>query len=395
LPPHVPFTQPARHNFSQGKSPAFLEGLIRYRFTPVSADLPNQHDRLLALQIIDVNLNRAAEGLRVVEEYCRFVLADAALTARCKSLRDRLHAALDPISRAERLLARDTPNDVGATSGFAEAFGRDVSIFSIEQIAVKNGERVKEALRAIEEFTKTLHPNAAAEIGTLRYEWYTLERDCHLPLDRAKALLDARLYVLTDGGSTESAFVLRAKALIEAGVHILQLRDKKLDDRTLLARARLLRRLIDAAAPHPLLIVNDRPDIAALSSADGVHLGQDELDVRDARRIIGPDRLVGVSTHTIEQARQAASDRADYIGCGPTFPSGTKDFDHFPGLDFLRQVAAEIPLPAFAIGGITLDNLPQVLVTGFTRVSVSGAITHAGDPAAEARNFLAALARGA
>jgi thiamine-phosphate pyrophosphorylase len=357
----------------------------------VSYDLTNHHDRLVALQIIDVNLNRASEGLRVVEEYCRFVLSDAALTARCKSLRDRLHAAVEPISRAERLLARDTVNDVGATSGFADSFGRDVSIFSLEQIAIKNGERVKEALRAIEEFAKTLYPNAAAEIGALRYEWYTLERDCHLPVDRARALQDARLYVLIDGGSSESDFVLRATALIEAGVHILQLRDKQLDDRTLLARAALLRRVIDAAAPRPLFIVNDRSDIAALSRADGVHVGQEELEVRDARRIIGPDRLVGVSTHTIEQARQAVSDGASYIGCGPTFPSETKDFDHFPGLDFLRQVAAEISLPAFAIGGITPENVLQVLDTGICRVALAGAVNQATDISREVSLFLTAL----
>jgi thiamine-phosphate pyrophosphorylase len=142
-------------------------------------------------------------------------------------------------------------------------------------------------------------------------------------------------------------------------------------------------------------MINDRPDIALLYKADGVHVGQEELEVRDARRIMGPDRLVGVSTHNIAQARQALSDQADYIGCGPTFPSGTKDFDHFPGLDFLRQVAAEIPLPAFAIGGIKLDHLPQVFEVGFTRIAVSGAITSAADPPAAARSLLAALNRGA
>src|SRR5437773_12001829 len=102
----------------------------------VTDDTPfNPTDQLTALRIVDVNLNRASEGLRVVEEYCRFVLADAPLTARCKSLRDELHAAVDPISRAERLMARDTTNDVGATLSFDETFGREVSIFSLEQIA--------------------------------------------------------------------------------------------------------------------------------------------------------------------------------------------------------------------------------------------------------------------
>jgi thiamine-phosphate pyrophosphorylase len=141
----------------------------------------------------------------------------------------------------------------------------------------------------------------------------------------------------------------------------------------------------------PLLIINDRPDIALLARADGVHLGQEDMGVADARRIVGHKMLVGISTHTSEQVRQAAADGADYIGCGPTFPSETKQFEHFLGLEFLRRVAVEISLPAFAIGGITLENLPQVLATGFSRVAVAGSITSAEDPTAVARSVLTAL----
>lgn len=354
-------------------------------------DSSNPCQRSVALQIIDANVNRSSEGLRVVEEYCRFVLADASLTARCKALRDQLHAAIEPISRVERLIARDTTNDVGATTAFSETLAREASVSSLEQIAVKNGERVKEALRAIEEFGKTVNSDMARAIGALRYQWYTLERDCHLHRDRGSVLLTARLYVLIEGGPSECAFAERATALVAAGVHIIQLRDKQLNDRTLLSRARLLRRIIDQSQSQPLLIINDRPDLAVLARADGVHVGQDELEIRDVRRITGGQMLVGVSTHNIEQARQAVTDGANYIGCGPTFPSGTKTFDHFPGIDFLRQVAAEISLPAFAIGGITLEHLPQVLGTGMTRVAVSAAITAGDDWELSARSFLMAL----
>ena len=130
--------------------------------------------------------------------------------------------------------------------------------------------------------------------------------------------------------------------------------------------------------------MNDRPDLAVLSGADGVHVGQDELTVKDARRILGPSGLIGVSTHSLEQARAAVLDGANYIGVGPTFPSGTKQFAEFTGIELLRAVQAEIRLPAFAIGGITEENLPQVLATGFRRVAVSGAIADADDPAAAA-----------
>ena len=100
---------------------------------------------------------------------------------------------------------------------------------------------------------------------------------------------------------------------------------------------------------------------------------------------------MGVSTHSIEQARQAVLDGANYIGVGPTFPSDTKSFEHFPGLDLLRAVAAEIRLPAFAIGGITAENLADVLATGFPRIAVSAAVTAAADPAEAARQLLAGL----
>ena len=137
--------------------------------------------------------------------------------------------------------------------------------------------------------------------------------------------------------------------------------------------------------------MNDRPDIAVLAEADGVHIGQDELTVSEARRIVGPERLIGVSTHTIEQARQAVLDGADYLGVGPTFPSGTKSFESFAGLEFIRQVAAEITLPWFAIGGIDAKNLATVLDAGASRIAVSGAILTATDPCAAAAELLTNL----
>jgi thiamine-phosphate pyrophosphorylase len=133
--------------------------------------------------------------------------------------------------------------------------------------------------------------------------------------------------------------------------------------------------------------MNDRPDLAVLTDADGVHVGQEELSVRDARRIVGPGRLVGVSTHTIEQARQAVLDGADYIGVGPVFPSQTKQFGSFAGLQFVREAAGEITLPAFAIGGITTENVAEVLAAGATRIAVSAAICAAEDPGEAAREL--------
>jgi thiamine-phosphate pyrophosphorylase len=140
-----------------------------------------------------------------------------------------------------------------------------------------------------------------------------------------------------------------------------------------------------------LAIINDRADIAALARADGVHLGQEDLSVKDARAIVGPRMLIGVSTHNISQARQAVLDGANYLGAGPTFPSQTKAFDDFAGLDYLREVAAETRLPTYAIGGISADNLPDVLETGVSRVAVGAAVTEAADPGVATRKLLVML----
>ncbi len=127
----------------------------------------------------------------------------------------------------------------------------------------------------------------------------------------------------------------------------------------------------------------------------GVHLGQDDLSVKDAREIVGPRMLIGVSTHHIDQARAAALDGANYLGAGPTFASRTKAFDDFAGLDYLREVAAEVRLPTFAIGGIGADNLPDVLSAGILRIAVGAAVTEAENPGVAARELLVMLENSA
>ncbi len=191
--------------------------------------------------------------------------------------------------------------------------------------------RLQESLRTLEEFGKLLDAGMAAGIEQLRYRAYTLQRAVDFTRAGLERLAAARLYVLLDGGpSTAELERLAQSGSIAAGADVLQLRDKRLDDRRLVERARLLREM--TAGTAALLIVNDRPDVARLARADGVHLGQGDLSVKDARAIVGPEALVGVSTHSIEQARQAVLDGANYLGVGPTFPSGTKQFADFPGV---------------------------------------------------------------
>ncbi len=339
----------------------------------------------IRLRILDANANRAAEGLRVVEEFARFGLDDPLLAGLFKDLRHRLASALQGLPPGERLAARDTAGDVGTELQTTSEYARP----DLESIVQANLARVEQALRCLEEYAKGYQPALAIAAERLRYDVYTASSAVLRSPAHRQRLASARLYVLIDGERDLDRFAARAAALVAAGVHVLQLRDKTLPDRVLVERAARLRQI--TASSSTLFIMNDRPDLAAIVDADGVHVGQEELRVRDVRRVAGTQRLVGVSTHDLSQARQAVLDGADYLGCGPLFPSATKSFDAFPGLDFLRQVAAEIRLPAFAIGGIDQARLPAVLAAGGTRVAISSAIWRAEDPAAAAREFLTRL----
>ncbi len=337
------------------------------------------------LRVLDAASNRGREGLRVVEDYVRFVLDDNHLTGQLKRLRHDLAAALASIPLGRRLAARETLADVGTGVSVASEAARE----GLEGVLSANFTRLEESLRTLEEFAKVLDPKLAAELERLRYRAYTLQRAVQITAESLHRFEGARLYVLIDGRASVEAFEALVRSLVDAGVDVLQLRDKRLDDRRLLERARLLQKLTQAS--KTLFVMNDRPDLAALARADGVHVGQEELCVKDARTVVGPEALVGVSTHSLDQARQAVLDGANYLGVGPVFPSGTKRFDRFPGLELLGEVAGEIRLPAFAIGGITAENVPDVLAAGFHRIAVGGATTNSPEPARAAAELLSAL----
>ncbi len=352
---------------------------------PADPNRLSENEKTRVLRIVDAAVNRGREGLRVVEDYARFVLDDRHLSAQLKRLRHDLVALLSTVPIEWRLAAREPQADVGTGVATPSEQNRQ----NTADVLGANFARLEEALRTLEEFGKLLDAEMAAGLEQLRYRVYTLHRVLEITRTSCRRLAGTRLYVLVDGRPSRIQLEPLVRSLVQSGVHAIQLRDKMLDDRTLLDRARTLRRLTSGSGT--LFIMNDRPELAVLSRADGVHVGQEELTVKDARTIVGPDALVGVSTHNIEQAEAAVLDGANYIGVGPTYASGTKQFDDFPGLELLRLVAARLRLPAFAIGGINRENLPDVLRTGLHRVAVSGAITTAADPAAAARELLTIL----
>lgn len=337
------------------------------------------------IRLLDASLNRVTEGLRVVDDYVRFILDDAHLTRLAKQIRHDLVAAAKVIPREQRYASRNMAGDVGASiTTESETTRQDATA-----VCQASCERTKQSLRSLEEYSKLFAGDLAAQFEQLRYRFYELEAALGRTLNSRERLRDVRLCVLINGCETEAAFCALVGQLIDAGVGMIQLRDKKLGDRELQQRAEMLVGLTTDSTT--LAIINDRADIAATAGADGVHLGQDDLSPIAARKIIGPDRLIGVSTHSIEQARRAVIDGANYLGAGPTFPSQTKSFDEFPGLEYLQQVATEIALPTFAIGGINTENAGQVIETGVERIAVCGAVTQSKDREAAIRKLLKVL----
>jgi len=342
--------------------------------TRASFVLPTEPARMDAARIVDANLNRARESLRVIDDYARFCLNDPVLTERLKSLRHKVGEIGKLLPVGALLAARDTPGDVGTTVSAGSEFERA----SPAHVAAVNFKRLQESLRSVEEYGKVLNPEFAGEIERVRYEVYSLESVVVRGSAARDRLSAATVYVLLTGSQCTAAMDWTIEQAAAGGASVFQLREKSLTDSELLKTARSVREW--TALVGALFIVNDRPDIAQLSGADGVHLGQDDLPVSAARRIVGPDALIGVSTHSIEQVRKAVLDGADYIGVGPAFPSKTKNFTDFPGLPFITAASAETSIPAFVLGGIDPETVKLAARAGARRVAVGAAVLSADDP---------------
>ena len=195
------------------------------------------------------------------------------------------------------------------------------------------------------------------------------------------------LCVITDAFlAPRKDHVAIAEAALRGGADMIQLRDKSGHLRDLLDQARAIQAL--CRAHDALFIVNDRVDLALASGADGAHVGQDDLPAEAARRLLGPGRILGVSTHDLDQVRAAGKAGADYIGFGPMFPTGTKDTGYRPrSLEALREVCAATRLPILAIGGITLENVEGVILAGATAPAVISAVVASPDIVAAAAAF--------
>ena len=198
---------------------------------------------------------------------------------------------------------------------------------------------------------------------------------------------DLRLYAITDRRALPAGVTLAqaVEAALDGGVTCLQLREKEASAGEILALARTLLPL--CRARRVPLLINDRVDIALAAGAGGVHLGQDDLPLPDARALLGPDRILGATAHTVEEALRAQAEGADYLGVGAMFPTGTKTDTVPTSADTLKAICAAVSIPVVAIGGVNAQNLPTLAGTGIAGAAVVSAIFSQSDLTAAARTL--------
>ena len=326
-------------------------------------------------RLVDACRNRVAEGLRTLEDLARFVLNDAEASTTLKRLRHGVRETIASGWDEQRLLAaRDTGGDVGTAIETPSESHRQTHV----DIAGAAASRVREGLRSLEEAAKTIDANVARQLEAIRYETYDIAARLGTRLQMT-APRQWRVCLLLTIDACSLPWMEVLESSIAGGVDCIQIREKHMTDSTLVAHACDV--VEQAHAKGVSVVINDRPDIALASGADGVHLGQDDMPVAAARRVLGQGPLIGVSTHGVDEAQGAIAAGADSIGIGPVFESLTRPELNAAGPMCVAQTLAVLGnVPHLAIGGIDSANIGQVAVAGAQGVAVGSAICSAAAP---------------
>ena len=341
---------------------------------------PNPEDFRI-FQIIDANLDRAREGLRVIEDWARFGLGEENFVNRIKNFRQILGKNHLEIYKKSRNYSEDQCK--GLTH--IEQIKRKTP----EQIISSNSARVQEALRVIEEFSR-LHNNELSNIvSEIRYEVYTLEIELLRLSKRKKSgeiIKENDLYVITD---QRENLLEKIEEILIAGVKIIQHRFKKGTDKDHLEEAIKIKNL--CKRHNSLFIINDRVDIALASDADGIHLGQDDLELKTARKLLGHSKIIGISANNETDISNALKDGCDYLGIGPVFETSTKKNKKPIGIEKIKILTKDLNIPWFAIGGITTTNISYLKSYGFKKVALVSQLMNSENPKEEAIMILKEL----
>lgn len=304
-------------------------------------------------RIIDANLNRLTEALRVIEEYYRFLMNDADTSDRLYRLRHEVGGIARELGT---ISSRNTESDSGKSRFDTEA--KD-----LRSVVSANMKRAQEASRVLEEYSKIDSPSLSPFWQRLRFEIYGLESKLNV-----ESLVRGSLYLIITPKYCLEDPVKTAEKACAAGIDILQLRDKESDDRKVLETAREMRKITRDSVTT--FIINNRFDIALSCEADGVHLGQTDLRVEDARKCLGGGKIIGLSTHNCSQLLKVASTDADYLALGPVYSTDHKEKkEKLVGTGGVEKAAGlNISKPLFLIGGLEAENITPLCRLGFSRM---------------------------
>ena len=341
----------------------------------------NQKDDLRIAQIIDANLDRAREGLRVLEDWARYGLDRVDIVKKLKDFRQILGSHHLDFYKNARNFSEDNCNGLS----HPEQFKR----IHTENIISSNSSRIQEALRVLEEFSRNNNYELSKAASYIRYEIYSLE----IELIKAKCnknlkeiLIGNNLYLITN---EKADLILDIENLLLGGVKIIQYRFKEKNDSKNLKKAKIIKGLCKKHGA--IFIVNDRIDIALASEADGVHLGQHDLDLISARKILGFSKIIGISANNEQDINQAIENGCDYLGIGPVFKTNTKKNKKPLGIDNLKKLTKDIKIPWFAIGGIKNENIPKLKSNNINKVAIISEIMNDENPKNKAMIILKSL----
>jgi thiamine-phosphate pyrophosphorylase len=306
--------------------------------------------------IIDANLNRAREGLRVLEEIARFILQNKELSFSFKNFRLRL-----PVKQP----IRDVPRDPGALSFLKEKR-------NLLEILNANAARVQEALRVLAEFSEN-----SSFFETLRFESYQLHQNLFYQLERQLRLNCLRgLYLICDT-DVHSISIEKITAFVTAAkISVLQFRSKQNSKK---AMAIVLKKLREHLKKEALIIVNDHLDLA-LAFGDGVHLGQTDFPINEARKLVPASFIIGASANTVLEGLEAENAGANYLGAGCLFSSTTKHNTRPLNIETLGEIIQAVNIPVCAIGGINLSNISAIMPINPDMIAVGSAVWKATSP---------------
>ncbi|OGI19840.1 MAG: thiamine-phosphate diphosphorylase [Candidatus Melainabacteria bacterium RIFCSPHIGHO2_02_FULL_34_12] len=324
-------------------------------------------------RIIDANINRASEALRVLEDWLRYGKNNKQISEKLKNIRHDLNNIYKLFPNL--IMNRESINDAG----------REIENLSkrnsVRDIIKANCKRAEEAIRVLSEYGQLIELDTK-ELEKYRYEIYTLEKEL-LKNEKLLRLHNASLYLVASrdvpsGRLYDKEFLTVIEKAIEGDVNIIQLREKDESERKIISIAKEIKNLIKGT--DILFIINDRVDIALACDADGIHLGQDDMPVNEARKITPEGFIIGLSTHNKEQGKEGLKSGADYLGIGPVFPTPTKPDYIAAGLDYVSWASNNLKdLPFFAIGGIDENNIEKVINAGAKRIAVVRAIMDSND----------------